>query len=116
MATTDTRIRTVRPAGPEDIRQGHYITVSRATMQTVGPACDSGPVRPQIHRLTYLPPHAGYPMRVISVCLPFVLVEAPDGSKGTLDLRQVEIVRLPRKYGQAAFDALAPKQDEQQTP
>ena len=52
---------------------------------------------------------AGQPLRVIAICLPFVLAKLPSGGRRTLDLRGVELVRLDRHYARRAWKALGGK-------
>lgn len=105
MATKTQTTRTVRAACPEDLRKGDYITVSRDTLQVPSVYCDNH-VGPQaIVRLSYMPCDSGEPLRIRGVCLPYILVKRADKQSETIDLRQQEIVRLPKKFGRASFDA-----------
>ena len=45
------------------------------------------------------------PMKVKSVCLPFVFVKLPDGRHRTLDVRQHQLAEVSRDYGRSVFDA-----------
>lgn len=106
--TTDKKLRTTRTVAPEDLRGGQYIAITRMMIQLIPPMCDPQLTpEPQTVRLWGIPPFAGQPMRIVSVCLPFVLVEGVDRQCRTLDLRRMEVVRLPKKYGRAAFERLA---------
>jgi len=48
----------------------------------------------------------GRPLRVKAICLPYVLVKAPDGSHTSLDTRQCRLVRLSRRYAGKAWKKL----------
>ncbi len=106
--TIDKKLRTARPVAPEDLRGGQYIAITRMMIQLIPPMCEPQLMPDaQTVRIWGIPPSAGQPMRIVSVCLPFVLVEGVDRQCRTLDLRRVEVVRLPKKYGRAAFERLA---------
>ena len=106
--TPDKKLRTSRPIAPEDLRGGQYIAITRVMIQFIPPMCDPHLTpEPKTVPLWGIPPFAGQPMRIVSVCLPFVLVEGVDRQCRTLDLRRMEVVRLPKKYGRAAFERLA---------
>jgi hypothetical protein len=47
--------------------------------------------------------HTGKPLKVEAICLPYVLVKAPDGCHKTLDVRRCRLVRLSRAYAQKAW-------------
>ncbi|MAE66801.1 MAG: hypothetical protein CMJ18_21290 [Phycisphaeraceae bacterium] len=58
-------------------------------------------------RVRYIPEQSGRPLKVLGVCLPFVLVRRPDGRHVTLDLRRHHVVRLSKSYGRRAFAGIA---------
>jgi hypothetical protein len=47
----------------------------------------------------------GMPMRVKSVCLPFVLMKSPTGVQSTIDLRKYQVARLDVGYAKRAWNA-----------
>ena len=56
-------------------------------------------------RIQFMPLHAGIPLKVQSVCLPFVLVKRPFGDQQTLDVRQCRFARIDREYATEAWKA-----------
>ena len=47
--------------------------------------------------LKIIPSTAGYPLRVIAICLPFVYAKTPGGETVTIDTRRTQLVKLHRK-------------------
>ena len=89
-----------RLIGPEDIELGDYVTVSHETFEYVPSACKRD-IKPS--RVTLMVDNAGRPLKVVSVCQPFVLVEDPNGKHYPLDLRRHRLARLSMTYGNTAF-------------
>jgi len=93
---------------PEDIRTGDFVTPLHVVAEVPSyywfseswslPA--DQPVR---IRLTS--PIDGLPLRVQSLCLPFVLVKQATGEGLTLDLRKYQLARLDRRYAKRAWKA-----------
>lgn len=54
-------------------------------------------------RILLLPKQGGLPLRVVEVCLPFVLVEQVDGTHSTLDARRSRFARLTEEYARLAI-------------
>lgn len=112
MSTTKTPITrptTSRAVAPEDLRVGDYVTVTHQTYQFVAFA----PFRPdnalQSHTIRLIPDEAGECYRVAAVCLPFILTRSAGGGHPTLDVRQMTLRRLDKRFGKAAFAARSPK-------
>ena len=120
---------------PEDIRAGDYVAVLREiyelpsywwSMDTCGrragghslasvlmrydcvvcvsmdTALDS---RDELVRIRMVPTQENIPLKVKSVCLPFVLAKQPTGERRTLDLRRCRLARLDKRYAAAAWKA-----------
>jgi hypothetical protein len=68
----------------------------------------------ELVRLRIIPDTAGYPLRVIAVCLPFVYVKTPGGETTPIDTRRIQLVKLHRKSAKAIWKRLRskPKQVE----
>ena len=49
-------------------------------------------------------PSVGKPLKVKSICLPFVLAETPRGRYRTLDVRRCRLVRLGHDYAEMAWE------------
>lgn len=97
-----------KPLAPEDIAVGDHVAVLSIVTQHLNFAalfgCDEAwNRRPDVLRIRWLPTDdLGTPMRVIRICLPFVLVEAVDGKSRTLDTRQVQLARLSDDFAKKA--------------
>jgi hypothetical protein len=93
---------------PEEVRVGDYVTPLHVVAEvpsyfwfTEGwnlPADE--PVR--IRLMSY---SDGVPMKVKSICLPFVLVKQASGRGATLDLRKCQLARLDREFARRAWRA-----------
>ena len=46
------------------------------------------------------------PLRIVSICVPFVLAEKPCGKCITLDIRRMRLAKLSDEFGAAAFERL----------
>jgi hypothetical protein len=53
-------------------------------------------------RVTLMPGQA-QPMKVVEVCLPFVLVRKASGKHETLDVRRYRFARVSKEFGRKAF-------------
>jgi hypothetical protein len=97
-----------RPLAPEDIRRGRYIAVLTVGVEFF-PFWNDEPWQPaKVRRIDLLPgPEGGTPLRVKEVCLPYVLVEHPDGNHRTLDVRRFRLGELSERFGERAFKKLA---------
>lgn len=96
-------LRTSSAVAPEDIRRGDYLAILRQVCEYVplfseGKPEDGGLPR----RILLLPKQGGMPLRVIEVCLPFLLVEQVDGTHTTLDARRSRFARLTEEYARLA--------------
>ena len=92
---------------PEEIRPGDY--VSPLQLVTEVPSfwfCDAWDLaREEPVRIRYITHCDGAPLRVKSVCLPFVLVKQPSGQTVSLDVRKCQFARLDRRHGRRAWKA-----------
>jgi hypothetical protein len=107
MAEKTLTTRLARAIAAEDIRPGIYVAELNVIEEHVPFACDiesmkrlDGPVR-----LRWLPMDVD-PVKVVAVCLPYVFVRGADGDHRTVDVRRVELARLPKAYGRAVWRAL----------
>src|SRR5262245_59639773 len=94
-----------RLLAPEEVCAGDYVCVHRILYEF--PAfffCDYEAWQDRdVLRCTMLPTGGGVPLKVIEVCVPFILVENYDGTHQTLDLRRYCIARVSEKYGERSF-------------
>ena len=95
-----------KPLAPEEIRLGDFVSLLHIVYEV--PSffwCNDATTQPpeELVRLCCLPESAGVPLRVKSVCLPYVLVKHPGGGRRTLDVRRCRLARLDKKYATAAW-------------
>ena len=93
---------------PEDIRRGDFVTPLHVIAEVPSYFwCDDGWTMPrdELVRIRYTPTDSGLPLKVKSVCLPFVLVKHASGERITIDLRQCQLARLDRRYAKRAWKA-----------
>ncbi len=104
--------------GPEDLRAGDYVArlyevsyypriarvLNEFTSGDIGTIQWSQPAKDAA------------PMRIASVCLPFVLARGVDGKYVTLDVRKDRLARLSPRFGKKAFARLKPKEGESKAP
>jgi hypothetical protein len=91
----------------EDTRRGDFVTVLSTTYEVPSYMWDQAmlPV-PELVRLKLVPGDAGVPLKVFSVCLPFVYAKDSKGDVKTLDLRRQQIARLNGDCAKDVWDAL----------
>jgi hypothetical protein len=104
----DTSATLVRSLAPEDIRPGDYVTPLHMLAEV--PSywwCDDDWSLPRDRPvyIRFMTGCDGAPLRVKSVCLPFVLVKQPSGQSQTVDLRKCQLARLNHKYARRAWKA-----------
>jgi hypothetical protein len=94
-----------RALAPEDLRPGYYVAVLYIVAEYVSCAAldEAGWRRVEPVRVQWVPWFTGHPMKVIDVCLPYVLVKDADGDYHTLDVRRQRLARVTRRFAQAAF-------------
>jgi hypothetical protein len=97
-----------RALAPEDIRPGDYIALLHEIYEL--PSfywCADAALMPVERpvRIRYVPHEDQVPLRVMHVCLPFVLVDSPQGTCRTIDLRLRQLARLDRAFAKAAWKA-----------
>ncbi|MHC4091351.1 MAG: hypothetical protein ACYSVY_13930, partial [Planctomycetota bacterium] len=94
-----------RSLPPEDIRVGQYVTVMHVLRESEPCDCESDVAwrGVRLQRTLWLPWSGGWPMKVVEVCLPFVLVERANGKHRTLDVRRYKLARVSDRYGDEVF-------------
>lgn len=98
----------------EDLACGDYVAMLNETVDFpsfLWDACGASLSPHELVRLKVIPATAGYPLRVIAICLPFVYAKTPAGDTVTIDVRRTQLVRLHRKCAKAIWKELrsAPK-------
>ncbi|MEO0515024.1 MAG: hypothetical protein AAF086_06985 [Planctomycetota bacterium] len=104
------KLTTTRPLAPEDLRVGDGVAVARVTVQVM--ACDdppAGQTHNRVLKADFIPRDAGDPLRVVGVCLPFVLAVNAARQHVTLDVRRQHLVHLDPAYTRCAFKKLGDK-------
>ncbi|MEX2219903.1 MAG: hypothetical protein WD749_14220 [Phycisphaerales bacterium] len=104
------KLTVARTLAPEDIRPGAYIAVAQTVFEFFPYWLTEAWRCPPVFRVALLSgPESGLPLRVKEVCLPFVLVQAPDGAHRTLDTRRVRLMLLSDRFGRKASKKLRAK-------
>lgn len=99
----------VRRLAPEDIVANAFITVIEEVDEFVM-WCQVGldaftPLG--VRSFVRIPEEAGEPVRVLSVCLPFVYVSTADGSCRTLDVRKQHVARVSQEYARCVWASVS---------
>ena len=105
---TGAKITLAKPLAPEEVRVGDYISILHVTYELPSFLwCEDSFALPrdQPVRLQLLSDEGGLPLKVCSVCLPFVLVKDHAGKPRTLDVRKHRLARLHRNYAKAVWKA-----------
>ncbi|MCA9240450.1 MAG: hypothetical protein KDA37_09630, partial [Planctomycetales bacterium] len=98
-----------RPIAAEDLRAGDSVAVLYETYEYVSFlwGCDASLLaHDQPVRVSFRPRRPGLPLRVVDLCLPFVLVKAPGGRALTLDVRGCQLVKLDPRYAKRVRKSL----------
>jgi hypothetical protein len=117
-SSTSTADRTALAAmiAPEDLRCGDYVAVLDEIVELPWWLwCDAADEVDGPHRVRCRASEGGVPLKVKSICLPFVLVKSADKQSRTLDVRQYQLVRLDRQYARMAWKHLRRNQDANST-
>lgn len=100
--STHTLTRRIR--SPEDIRIGDYVVKTHRRYQLV-PCSVERPMSGEAIEPVILygwPFDSGEPMKVLAVCLPFVMTESAEGLREAIDTRQDVLMRVSKTYAKAA--------------
>ncbi len=93
-----------RMLAPEDVRPRTYVSIMHVVYEHVSWYYEPEPWRKsEPARSLLLPDDPSEPLKVVEVCLPFMLVEKPDGQYETLDVRRSRLAALSERYGDAVF-------------
>ena len=103
-STTD-KTSLAASVAPEDLRCGDFVAVLNEILEC--PSffwCDLvGSAPDQLVRLRTCASEGGTPLKIKAICLPFVFLKSPDGFSQTVDVRQVELVRLNKRYAKIVW-------------
>jgi hypothetical protein len=104
MATT-----LAKALAPEEIRPGDFVTPLHVVAEVPSYFWFTEgwnmPLEEPV-RIRFTSPADGLPMKVKSLCLPFVLVKQASGQRVTLDLRKCQLARLDRRYAKRAWKGI----------
>lgn len=93
---------------PEDVRRGDYVTPLYVVAEV--PSywwCDEwNHPRDQPIRIRLTPPCQGIPLKVRSICLPFVLVKSATGDERSIDLRNCQLARLGKSHAKRVWKGI----------
>lgn len=93
--------RLARSLAPEEVRAGMIVAVLHEIVEWPSWFWDSDAAllpADQPVRIARVPNPAGTPLRIKSLCLPFVLVEAPCGERKAIDVRTSKLALLSGRY------------------
>ena len=107
-----------RRIAPEDLKRGEYIAVACIVHYYYLPSevAEARWARPEPIPFPCIDCASGEALKVVAVCLPFVLALDCDGDKRTLDVRCHRLVRLSEEYGREAFKPKETKEPAKETP
>lgn len=97
-----------RSLAPEEVRQGDFVAVLQVTYEVPSFMwrADSFQIpHDEPVRIQFMPDGGGLPLKVRSICLPFVFVKDPDGNHRTLDVRKCRLARLHPDYAKVVWKA-----------
>jgi hypothetical protein len=97
-----------KPLAPEDVRCGDFVAVLHVISEVPSYFWAGESFRlphDELVRIQHIPDDAGLPLKVKSVCLPFVFVKNATGERKTLDLRRCKVARLDRTYAKTTWKA-----------
>ncbi|MEM7456972.1 MAG: hypothetical protein AAF456_21690 [Planctomycetota bacterium] len=104
-----------RMTAPEDVRVGDYIALLTETCQYptfFWNTLDNNVLPPEDPVLIKYKPHPDDgPYKVLSVCLPFVFVEQPNGCTRIFDVRQCELARVSDDFARMVFKRRSPSSE-----
>jgi hypothetical protein len=116
-SSTQTEIKATRTAAeatlakalaPEEIRVGDFVTPLHMIAEVPSyywfSECWNLPANQPV-RIRFTCGSDGTPLKVKSICLPFVLLKQATGSQITLDLRKCQLARLDRRHAKRAWKA-----------
>jgi len=101
-----------KPLAPEDVRRGDFVAILDEMYELPSYWWKEDDVlhpREELVRIRLIPAQDNLPLKVKSVCLPFVLARQPQGEQRTLDLRRMRLARLDKHYAAASWKAYKKK-------
>lgn len=108
MRATRPEIAVARVLAPEELCIGDFVAMLHVTYELPSFywCADSFRIpHDEPVRIQLIPDGGGLPLKVRSICLPFVFVKDPDGKHHTLDVRKCRLARLHRDYAKIVWKA-----------
>lgn len=104
-------ITVAKPLAPEDVAPGQFVAILHEVVNTPRWAFDEGvwTLRPSPGSHAQAPEEFDVPMRVVAVCLPFVLVTCAPGGLRQVDVRRARLALLSAEYAAKAFPPANPE-------
>ena len=104
MNTTNQNILSRRVRSAEDIRVGDFIAVSQTRYQLVPDMLEPTLAGHEVEPISLVarPYDAGVPMKVIELCLPFLIGETASDARVVIDTRRHVLARVTESYAMAA--------------
>jgi hypothetical protein len=92
---------------PEDLKRKDFVAILNEVVEYPSFLwCESLVGNPErLIRLQSCAENGGMPLKIKAICLPFVFVRSSQGELMTLDIRQVQLVRLSKRYAKAVWGA-----------
>jgi len=107
-STTAAKATLAKVLAPEEVRRGDYVAplyvVAEVPSYWWFEQWDHP--RDQPVRIRLMPPCQGAPLKVRSVCVPFVLVKTATGDEHSIDLRNCQLARLDASHAKRAWRAV----------
>lgn len=104
---------------PEDLEVGDYVSYESSRYQCPSFLwnCTDPTLLPpeRIVEMKLLPSDDNYPMKVESICLPFVLCKKHDKQPELVDVRRADLFRLSKKFSKSAKELLKPDKEKSET-
>jgi hypothetical protein len=97
-----------KPLAPEEIRERDFVAILYVVAELPSFLwCADTSMLPADEpvRIRLTAGCGGIPLRVRSVCLPFVLVRTPHGDQQTIDVRTCQLARLAPRFARKAWKA-----------
>lgn len=99
---TNTLSRRIR--SPEDILVGDFVAITHTRYQLLPDNLDvvQGGAEVEPIYLTAMPSESGTPLKVVALCLPFLMTEDASGMRIVVDTRREVLIKVSTAYAKAA--------------
>ena len=114
--TTTTVSALAKTLAPEDVRVGDYVSPLFETYDYPSFLWNHDEAlseRSQTVCIEYLAIGRAEPLKVLAICLPFVLVKSARNVTETLDVRRLKLAKLDPEYAELAWKEYKPRNEKQ---